>query len=85
MSVREWCAEIDEEMILADGFDEAFVGYATRCGMPAVAVYDVYKCLGILTERHGLSAEEAIEHFEFNIAGAYVGEHTPMFITRRPE
>lgn len=27
----------------------------------------------------------AVEHFEFNVAGAYVGETTPVFITRFEE
>jgi hypothetical protein len=82
VNVREWCAEVDEEIILADGFDDAFVGYAERCGMGPVAVYDREKCLFTLVER-GLSHEEAEEHFEFNVVGAYVGERTPMFITRK--
>jgi len=30
--------------------------------------------------RDGMSYEEAIEYFDFNVTGAYVGEHTPMFI-----
>jgi hypothetical protein len=24
--------------------------------------------------------EDAIEYFDFNVSGAYVGEHTPVFI-----
>jgi len=27
---------------------------------------------------------EALEHFEFNIVGAWVGEHTPAFLTTDP-
>ena len=83
MSVREWCAEIDEEIILADGFDDAFVGVAERCGMGPVAVYDREKCIDVLTREHAASYEEAEEHFEHNVVGAYVGERTPMFITRK--
>jgi hypothetical protein len=29
-----------------------------------------------------MSREEAEEYFEFNILGAYVGEYTPVFISR---
>jgi hypothetical protein len=29
-----------------------------------------------------MSEEEAWEYFDFNIAGAYVGEHTPFFLEK---
>jgi hypothetical protein len=29
-----------------------------------------------------MDQEEASEYFEFNIAGAYVGERTPIFIAK---
>jgi len=44
-------------------------------------VYDEAKCLEILIENFGLSCEEAIDYFEFNVVGAYLGEKTPVFIT----
>ena len=28
----------------------------------------------------GMSHEEAVEYFEYNQIGAYVGDHTPCFI-----
>jgi hypothetical protein len=86
MNVREWCAEVDEEIILADGFDDAFVGYAERCGMGPVAVYDREKCIEVLVKDLLFgSHEEAEEYFDFNVVGSYVGERTPMFITRKTE
>jgi hypothetical protein len=79
---REILAEIDEGILLADGFEEALVGYTERAGTPICAAYDRYECLRILVERDGLSLEEAEEHFEFNVVSAYVGGQTPVFITR---
>ena len=35
---------------------------------------------GILETRDGMTEEEAVEFFEFNIAGAYVGEYTPIYM-----
>ena len=61
-------------------FDEAIVGVADRIGMGAVVVYDTTKIIDILCEHHGMDREEATEYYEFNIAGAYVGNRTPMFI-----
>jgi hypothetical protein len=69
----------DEEIMLADGLEKAFVGIGRKFGSPAFAVYNRSKCLDILVEE-GMSPEEAEEFFEFNIAGAYVGENTPAFI-----
>jgi hypothetical protein len=28
----------------------------------------------------GMKVDEAYEYFDYNVAGAYVGEHTPMFV-----
>jgi len=32
-------------------------------------------------ERDGMSYEEAVEHFEFKVAGGWVGDNTPVFLT----
>ena len=61
-------------------FDAAIVGVADRIGMSAVVVYDTTKIIDILCERDGMDRDEAAEYYEFNIAGAYVGDRTPMFI-----
>ena len=73
-------AEINEDMLFADGFDDALVGYIERAGMPSVACYDKFKCVEILAE--SMSYEDAFEYFYFNVVGAYVGENTPCFLTR---
>lgn len=77
---REAVAEVNEDMLFADGLDDALVGYIERAGMPSIACYDKDKCIEILAKdmRH----EEAVEYFYFNTAGAYVGENTPCFLTR---
>lgn len=53
-----------------------------RCGQPALACYDVEKCLEILMKRDGMTYEEAQSWFEFNTLGAWVGENTPVYLTR---
>jgi len=45
-----------------------------------LAVYDRNKCLNILMST-GMDYEEAVEYFEFNVVGSYVGETTPVFIS----
>ena len=49
-----------------------------------MAVYDVDKCIDILKETSGMTQQEALEWFEFNTLGAYVGEYTPRFIKVYP-
>jgi len=68
-----------EQFLVADGFDEAIVGIGRQFNNTMV-VYDEQKCLEILMERDHMSREEAEEFFEFNVAGAWVGESTPVFL-----
>jgi len=69
----------DETILLADGFESAFIGVARQFNT-AFAVYDRDKCIDILTEN--MNHEEAEEYFQYNIEGAYVGENTPAFLTK---
>ena len=75
---RERLCEHDDEIMCADGFDEAIVGVAYMFGGNAVALYDRNKIIETLVDE-GLTEEEAWEHYDFNIAGGYVGEKTPIF------
>lgn len=66
-------------MLFADGFDKAFIGVGTQFNTD-IAVYGRKEVLKILVNEHGMTLEEAIEYFEFNIQGAWVGPETPMFL-----
>jgi hypothetical protein len=70
-----------EDIILADGFEAAFLGVGIQFNTE-FAVYDRDKCIEILKTRDGMSGEEAEEFFSFNVTGAFVGPHTPVFLTR---
>jgi len=71
-------AEVDSEILIADGFDDAIIGYVERFD-GAYALYDKAKVIDIL--KKDMSEEEAIEYYAYNIIGAYMGEHTPAFAT----
>lgn len=71
---------MEEELLLADGFEAALIGTGERCGQPTIAVYDREKCIEVLEKRDGMTQEEANEFFEFNVVGAWVGEQTPIFV-----
>jgi len=63
-----------------DGFEDAYIGQAHRCGQPVLAAFSVKKCIQILMDRDGMTWEEASEFFEFNVSGAWVGAGTPIWI-----
>ena len=85
----EELAELNPKARIADGFDGAYLGWienrwAKRDRAP-IAVYSRRKCIEILMLRDGMSEEDAAEFFDFNVAGAYVGPHTPMFLEEAQE
>ena len=66
-------------------FDPAIVGVVERINLTALC-YDTQEVLDIVEKRiygEGCSPEEALEHFEYNIKGSYVGEHSPVFLDRK--
>jgi hypothetical protein len=66
----------DDTFMVADGFDDAIIGVDDN---NLKIVYDIDKVIDILI-KDGMDVDEAIEYYEYNIAGAYVGENTPSFI-----
>jgi hypothetical protein len=79
----------DSKMLFADGFDEAILGVDNNPWTKEAdkdddskerVVYSVRKVIVILMERDGMEYETAREHFDYNISGAYVGVHTPIFV-----
>lgn len=76
--VDEHCP--DEEIMLLDGLDSAFIGLTTN---NIRAVYSVQKIIEELMSQ-GMSEEDAYEYFEFNIECAYVGEKTPVYLNTIP-
>jgi hypothetical protein len=40
-------------------------------------IYSVSKCIQILT--NDMPEEDAIEYFNFNVSGSFVGEKTPIW------
>jgi hypothetical protein len=66
----------DEELLIADGFDDAIIGVDDE---NVRVVYDVFKIISILIQ-DGMSTDEAFEFYQYNILGAYVGEKTPLFV-----
>lgn len=64
----------DVELKSADGFDSACIGIDERSMR---LIYSVRKCIKILMV--DMDYDQAIEYFEFNISGAWVGDNTPIW------
>ena len=84
---RVWSIMQDHnpDALVAFDYSAAFVGVAHRCGQPSLAVYSVSKCIDALMKRDGMTYEEAAEFFEFNVAGAWLGEGTPVWLYTEEE
>lgn len=68
----------DQNFLFADGFDDAILGVDEPSGR---LINSVKRCIGCLV-RDGVGTEfldEAVEYFDFNTRGAYVGELTPIW------
>ena len=77
MELLEKIRELYPDAIVWDGLDDAIIGYSIN----GEVVYDVEKIIQILMKQDPeITEEEANEHFDFNIAGSYVGEFTPIHI-----
>jgi hypothetical protein len=76
MTKRELLVELsgDEELLFADGFDDAIIGFDRNSFR---VIYSVTKAVAILEREMG--ANDAIEYFEYNVESAYVGEKTPIW------
>ena len=70
--ILNWFPE--EEIIKANGFDEAIIGIDDSSMR---LIYSVSKCIEIL--KKNMDEEEAVEYFDFNVKGSYVGEKTPIW------
>ena len=70
----------DQEVLLADGYEDAFIGISFQTGNPPHAVYDRKKCIDILVA-DGMDEEEADEYFVYNVQGTrYDGVAMPAFL-----
>lgn len=73
---------VDEDLLVADGYDDCILGVAYENGRVPRVAYDRAKMIEQLME--DMTREDAEEYFEYNIAGAYVGENTPTYIETNP-
>lgn len=73
---------VDSDILFMDGFDDdCIAGIGIRFGQEPIIMYDYDKVITQLI-KDGMSEDDAIEWFDYNIIGAWVGDRTPGFIVR---
>lgn len=80
VQINEYLKSIGESALLADGFDEALIGFSQRMNEPMLAVYSYEKMVQVLMDNDDLSYDDAVEYVDFNVVGAWVGEQTPIIV-----
>jgi len=83
-AIRAQLQDINPDALLADGFDDALIGIASRPGLGPVALYDVEACRAVLINE-GQTEADAEEYPCFNVLGSWVGEGTPLFADLWPD
>ena len=70
-----------EDVLVADGHDHAILGLV-EVGDNVVVAYSGSKIIeGLINQ--GMTDDEAVEYYEFNIKGAYMGPTTPIYVEDR--
>ena len=66
----------ETELIKADGFDDAIIGLEQQ---QMKLVYSVPMCIDVLV-KEGMSVDDAIDYFEYNVRGSLTFEGSPLFV-----
>jgi hypothetical protein len=77
----DYVKEFDNEAKWPTGHDNAIIGVVERFGMEPVIALDKRKIIRTLMQRDGMTEAGAIEFFDYNIIGAWVGKGTPAYVT----
>ena len=84
-AVAEWIEEQEhfcEDMIRLEPrefFDPCIKGIVNRINLH-VLCYDSNDIIIMLQDKMGMDHEEAIEHYQYNIEGSFMGENSPVFL-----
>ena len=79
-SMREKISDIyGEELIFADGFDDAIIGVATGFDSQRV-VYCYVTMIETMMKEDDISYEDALDWIEYNTLGSYIGKNTPIYV-----
>ena len=66
-------------LLFADGLDDAIIGI---CPDTLRVVYSRTKVIEIFIKDDFMTEDDAIEYFDYNVIGSWVGEDTPIYINQ---
>ena len=69
------------EALIMDDYDDCILGICTRFGQEPIVAYDYDLVIAKLMGQ-GMPHTDAVEWFEFNQMGAWMGDRTPCFIEK---
>ena len=77
--IEQWVEDngVEDLYLMEPEYDEAILGIVRQFSNYMV-LYDQQKVLDIMVDQ-GMEPDAAIEYFEFNTVGAWVGPSTPSF------
>jgi len=92
---QEILEESNPEALFMDGFDDAILGIAERPNLGPVVAYDEDKIIEILSKQMEVDPEDlddrteddiklemALDYYGYNIKSTWMGEGTPIIISR---
>ena len=71
--------EMYDGLMIMDHFDDCIVGVIRGIDSEDKVCYSYNKVIAKLMRDDEMEEIDAIEYFDYNMIGAYVGEHTPVF------
>jgi len=77
--------ELNPEALFMDGLDDAIIGIGCQYSKIPVVIYDEGRIIFSLLSDSEMTYEEAWEYYSFNIAGAWVGDNTPIIMAGMDE
>jgi hypothetical protein len=72
--------ELYDGLLIMDHFDDCIVGVVKGIDSENKVCYSYQKVIHKLIREDEMEEMDAIEYFEYNMMGAYVGETTPCFL-----
>mgnify|MGYP007063401584 CR=1 FL=1 len=71
--------ELNPDALFMDGLDDSIIGIGNQYSKPPVVIYDEALIIENLINQ-GMDMEEAWDYYSFNVAGAWVGDNTPIIV-----
>tara|TARA_Y100000310_G_scaffold177551_1_gene177616 strand:- start:249 stop:518 length:270 start_codon:yes stop_codon:yes gene_type:complete len=76
----ETLEEENPEAIVYDDAEEAVMGLVYHSDKPPILAYSYSKWIKMLMDRDGMSEDEAVEYFDYNVDGLILGDNQPIII-----